>query len=105
MQQHNGKIRARLRDDIADVKVLMRHPMETGRREDPASGKLIPRNFIQEALCEHNGKVAMSLDWSWDISADPYQVFKVKDAQVGHTISVRWTDDQGQTTTLSTELS
>jgi sulfur-oxidizing protein SoxZ len=105
MQQDNGKIRARLRDDIADVKVLMRHPMETGRREDPASGELIPRHFIQEVLCEHNGKIAMSLDWSWGISADPYLAFKVKNAQVGDTISVRWTDDQGQTATLSTEIS
>jgi sulfur-oxidizing protein SoxZ len=31
------RIRAQLQGDIADVKVLMFHPMETGLRKDPAS--------------------------------------------------------------------
>ncbi|KAA6187798.1 thiosulfate oxidation carrier complex protein SoxZ [Thiohalocapsa marina] len=105
MPEDNGKIRARLRDGVADVKILMRHPMETGRRKDPESGELIPKHYIREVICEHNGQVAMRLDWSWGISADPYLAFKVKDAQVGDAISVRWTDDQGQTATLSAQLS
>ena len=34
------KIRATLQGDVADVRVLMAHPMETGQRKDPA-GKIV----------------------------------------------------------------
>ncbi|MGA8052632.1 MAG: thiosulfate oxidation carrier complex protein SoxZ, partial [Burkholderiales bacterium] len=35
------KIRASLQGDVAEVRVLMSHPMETGQRKD-ADGKLVP---------------------------------------------------------------
>jgi len=41
------KIRATVKGDVADVRVLMVHPMETGQRKD-ASGKLLPLHFIQD---------------------------------------------------------
>ncbi|HLB17239.1 MAG TPA: thiosulfate oxidation carrier complex protein SoxZ, partial [Burkholderiales bacterium] len=40
------KIRARLEGDVADVRVLMAHPMETGQRKD-AAGNVVPLHFIQ----------------------------------------------------------
>lgn len=104
MQQDNGKIRAKLRDGLISVKVLMRHPMETGRRTDPASGELIPRHYIREVICEHNGKVVMTLDWSWGISSDPYLAFQIKNGRQGDTVSVRWTDDRNESAALTTEV-
>ncbi len=39
------RIRATLKGDIAEVRVLMGHPMETGQRKDSA-GKLVALHFI-----------------------------------------------------------
>ncbi|UCE32989.1 MAG: thiosulfate oxidation carrier complex protein SoxZ, partial [Burkholderiales bacterium] len=41
------KIRARMKGDVADVRVLMAHEMETGLRKD-SSGKLVPAWFISK---------------------------------------------------------
>ncbi|MGH8634053.1 MAG: thiosulfate oxidation carrier complex protein SoxZ, partial [Burkholderiales bacterium] len=39
------KIRATLQGDVADVRILMLHPMETGTRRD-AKGEIVPLHFI-----------------------------------------------------------
>lgn len=31
------KIRARMKDGMAEIKLLLQHPMETGNRTDPAT--------------------------------------------------------------------
>ena len=41
------KIRAVVRNGVADVRVLMAHEMETGQRKD-SSGKLVPAWYISE---------------------------------------------------------
>ena len=50
------KIRATLKGGIAEVRVLMVHPMETGQRKDP-NGNIVPTHFIQEVTVRVNGKV------------------------------------------------
>ena len=100
MSDEHGKIRAKLKDGVISVRVLMRHPMETGSRKDPNSGEVVPRHFIREVVCEHNGKVVLSLDWGWGISANPYLAFQVKNGNPGDTIAVRWTDDREASVTL-----
>ncbi len=56
------RIRARAADGIVDARVLMAHEMETGIRKDSA-GKLIPAWFIQEVVCQLNGKPVMTAQW------------------------------------------
>ena len=34
----NDKMRARMKDGAAEIKLLLQHPMETGNRTDPATG-------------------------------------------------------------------
>jgi len=90
------KIRAKMRGDMAVVKSLMPHPMETGVRKDP-DGNLIPAHFIQEVRCEHNGNLVLQADWGASVSKDPYFSFKVAGAKSGDTIKVSWVDNLGQT--------
>lgn len=104
MQKDNGKIRARLKDGVISVKVLMRHPMETGGRKDPATGELVARHYIREVICKHNGKQVLSLDWGWGISSDPYLAFEIKDGQQGDTVTVSWADNLEQSGTLITKV-
>ena len=86
------KIRATLQGDIADVRILIRHPMETGTRKT-ASG-LVPLHFIQSVIVQHNGKTVLDAQWSQAISRDPFLGLRVKGAQVGDKISVTWTDNK-----------
>ena len=95
-KKDSGRVRARLTNGIVTVKALLRHPMETGSRKHPGTGEVLPRQFIQEVVCEHNGKPVLTLDWGWGISADPYLSFDLKEGSVGDVIAIRWVDNLGR---------
>ena len=88
------KIRATLQGDVADVRVLMAHPMETGLRKD-AAGKLVPLHFIQTITAQLNGKTMFSADISQAVSRNPMFAFKVKKAKTSDKLSITWQDNQG----------
>jgi sulfur-oxidizing protein SoxZ len=89
------KIRATLQGDVADVRVLMAHPMETGQRKD-ASGNVVPLHFIQTITAQLNGKPVFAADVSQAISRNPVFAFKVKGAKAGDKIVITWTDNKGE---------
>lgn len=89
------KIRATMAGDVADVKVLMNHPMETGQRKDAKTGKLVPALFIQEVVATLNGTPVMTANMGGAVSKNPYLGFKVKGAKAGDKISVSWVDNTG----------
>jgi len=88
------KIRATLQGDVADVRVLMAHPMETGQRKD-AAGKIVPLHFIQTITAQLNGKTVFNADVSQAVSRNPVFAFKVKGAKVGDKLSITWQDNTG----------
>lgn len=97
------KIRAKLKGDVAAVKSLMPHPMETGTRKDEADN-VIPAHFIETVTCEHNGKVILVADWGASVSKNPYFSFEVKAAKSGDSIKVSWVDNLGETSSGETTL-
>lgn len=97
------KIRAKIKGDVAQVKSLMPHPMETGTRED-AEGQKIPAHYIESVTCEHNGKVILTAEWGPSVSKDPYFAFKVPGAKSGDTIKVSWTDNLGESSSGESTL-
>ena len=88
------KIRATLQGDVADVRVLMAHPMETGQRKD-AAGKIVPLHFIQTITAQLNGRTVFTADVSQAVSRNPVFAFKVKGAKVGDKLSITWQDNTG----------
>ena len=88
------KIRVTLQGDVADVRVLMAHPMETGQRKD-AAGKIVPMHFIQTITAQLNGKTVFSADISQAVSRNPVFAFKVKGAKAGDKLSITWQDNAG----------
>jgi sulfur-oxidizing protein SoxZ len=92
------RIRARMAGDVADVRVLMAHEMETGTRKG-SDGQLVPAWFIQEVIALHNGKSVMTAQWGPAISKNPYLQFKVKGAKAGDKIAVTWKDNKGESRT------
>ena len=89
------KIRATLKGDTADVRILMLHPMETGQRKN-SKGEIIPLHFIQNVLVMHNGKTVLDAQWSQAVSRNPFLGLRVKGAKAGDKISVTWTDNKGE---------
>lgn len=98
------KIRATMEGDVADIKVLMNHIMETGLRKDSKTGKLIPAHFIQEVIATLNGKTVLDSQWSQAISKNPFLGFKVKGAKVGDKVTVSWTDNMGDKNSIDTAI-
>ena len=77
------RIRVTLKGDVADVKVLMSHPMETGQRKDPATGQILPMHFIKNVVATLNGKPVLQAQWSQAISRNPFINFRVRGARSG----------------------
>ena len=100
-REYSGKVRARLRDGVVTVRALLSHPMETGSRRHPATGALVPRHFIQEVVCECNGRPVLRLEWGWGVAARPYVSFDLKEAKAGDRVVLRWVDNKGITGRIS----
>ena len=95
----NMKMRAQLKaDGMTEVKVLISHPMETGRKKDDFD-QLIPAHFVQLLTATLNGKTVLEAQWGTGISKNPYLTFRLKGAVVGDIISVAWHDNLGKTAT------
>ena len=98
------KIRTKLTGDVAEIKSLMLHPMETGSRKDPDSGNLVPVHHITQLIFTNNGKQVMVANFSTAVSKNPYFSFSFKGAKAGDTLHVRWVDNNGETSELETQL-
>ena len=90
------KVRAKSKDGVADIKVLVTHPMEPGNRKDKKTGKDIESHFIQEITFSVNGAVAVTGMLSGGVSKNPYLNFKAA-ANAGDTLTVAWVDNKGET--------
>ncbi|MGA0882075.1 MAG: thiosulfate oxidation carrier complex protein SoxZ [Burkholderiaceae bacterium] len=92
------RIRAKAQGDVADVRVLMAHEMESGQRKG-SDGKLVPAWFIMTVEAQHNGKTVMTAQWGPAVSKNPYLQFKVKGAKAGDKIAITWKDNKGESRT------
>jgi sulfur-oxidizing protein SoxZ len=97
------KIRARLAGDIAEIKVLISHPMENGQRKD-AAGNPVPPHYIQRLTVEVDGKTVVSGQTGTSIARNPVFGFKVKGAKAGDKVVIRWLDSKGETRTDETTV-
>jgi sulfur-oxidizing protein SoxZ len=100
----NIKVKVKLSGDVAEVKSLMLHPMETGARKDPDTGELIPAHHITQLTFSNNGKTVMVANFSTAVSKNPYFSFKFRGAKAGDTLKVAWVDNRGDTDELETVL-
>lgn len=89
-----SRIRATVKDGVAEVRVLMAHEMESGQRKDTA-GKLVPAWHITEVTATLNGRPVLRAYWGPAISKNPYLQFRVRGAKPGDRISVSWVDTRG----------
>ena len=87
------RVRATEKDGIVDVKILMKHDMESGQRKD-AAGKVIPAWFISALNVKAQGKDVFNAQFGPAVSKDPFLNFKYKGAK-GDKLTVNWVDTKG----------
>jgi sulfur-oxidizing protein SoxZ len=88
------KIRAQLKGEVAEIRILMGHPMETGQRKD-AAGATVPAHFIQSMTVDVGGKRVVDGQIGTSVSRNPVFGFKVKGAKPGDKVVVSWVDNKG----------
>jgi sulfur-oxidizing protein SoxZ len=79
--------------EIVEVKTLISHEMENGRRRDSTSN-VVPRRIINHFTATFNDRLVFEAHWSPSISANPYQSFFIKLRESGE-LKIIWTDDDG----------
>ena len=88
--------------DIIEIKTLISHEMETGRRLD-SQGKVVPRKIINSFIARFNGREVFRAAWHPSISANPYQSFFLKATESG-LLDFIWKDDEGTEYKSSAQL-
>ena len=92
----NMKIKAKLKGDVTDVKVMAKHDMLT---YDQAKKKGVDANFITHITAKVNGKVVYDVSTSQFWSKNPQFKFSFKGAAAGDKVEITWTDLKGNTVT------
>jgi len=83
------------RGEVFEIRLLIRHPMETGFRHDEV-GRPIPRNVVKQVTCRYNGVDVFRAELFPGIAANPYLAFFTTADSSGE-LEVTWTDDAGVT--------
>ena len=81
------------RNEPFEVRLQIRHPMETGYRTDD-TGKAIARNVVRSVTCRYNGDFVFAAQLSSGIAANPYLRFFVT-ARASGELPFEWVDDAG----------
>jgi sulfur-oxidizing protein SoxZ len=89
------RIRARVQNGVADVTILMPHPMETGLRQDE-SGRVLPAHFITNVSVTVGERSVFSARMSFAVARDPLLKFRFAGAASGQRLRVAWTDSLGE---------
>ena len=79
--------------EIVEIKALVMHVMETGFRPG-TSGRIIPRNIIEDFTATWNGREIFRMKMSPAIAANPFVSFSAVASESG-TIAFRWSGDEG----------
>jgi sulfur-oxidizing protein SoxZ len=97
------RIRAKLTDGQTIVRVLLAHPMHTGRGKNEQD-ELIPAEFIQDIRCWRNDKEVLIIKCGTATARNPYFSFQLAGGAAGDRITIRWVDNKGAKGTAETTL-
>lgn len=86
--------------DVVRVRAQMEHVMETGLRNDPATGQVRPRHIVNHFEAKMADKLIFKWELGSSIAQNPYIEFTFKAQQSGE-LTMLWRDDQGATLTAT----
>jgi len=82
------------RGDAVEVRVSIRHPMETGFRVDD-DGRTIARNTLKSLTCRYGDREVLRASLGSGIAANPYLRFHITAVASGDLV-FEWIDDAGE---------
>jgi len=97
------RIRAKLKEGDTSIRILLAHPMHTGRAENEA-GELIPAEFIQDIRCWRNDVEVLAIKCGTATAKNPYFSFQLVGGQQGDHIAIRWVDNLGAKGAMETKV-
>lgn len=92
------KIKATIQNNVTSVKMLIPHPMETGRRKEK-DGSVVPAHFITEVTASCGNDTVFHAELGPGVSKDPYLSFQFDGAKAGDVLKVSWVDSKGESET------
>lgn len=98
------KIRIKPQNGKFLIRLLITHPMETGRRRDSVAGTIVPAHFIETVHVEHNGDLIARCHFGTGVSRDPYLSLRLRGGSPGDRIRVSWIDNLGQSDSAEATL-
>jgi sulfur-oxidizing protein SoxZ len=97
------RMRGKSKGGVAEIKALIKHPMESGVRMNKKTGKPYPAKYIDTVTVTVNGAAAVDSQWSGAVSANPYMAIKVN-ANSGDEVKLTLTDNTGESGEQSLKL-
>lgn len=99
-----SRIRAQVQGERTQVRLMLSHPMESGRRLDDA-GRRVPAHHIRELEVRHEGRPVLAAQWGTAVSRNPYLQFAFQGGRPGERLRVSWLDSHGASRSEDAELS
>ena len=88
------RIRAKLKNGNTSVRLLLAHPMHTGRAKNKEEA-LIPAEFIQDIRCWRNEEEVLTIKCGTATARNPYFSFQLSGGESNDLIEIRWVDNLG----------
>lgn len=98
------KIKAKLKGDIVNVKVLAKHDMMTYDMAEKKTGSRDNANFITHISATLNGKSVLDMSTSQFLSKNPIIKYKFKGGAKGEKLEMTWVDLKGNTKTSKAKI-
>jgi len=89
-------------EDIIEIKVLTRHPMDRGGQSD-GKGGTVPRQIINRLTATYAGEQIFRIDMYTGVAANPFVAFTTRAVASGD-IVFEWREDGGATYTRTARL-
>ena len=96
LAKNDIRLKVSKKNNIFDLKFLIRHPMETGRRIDKINNKLVPKDYIAALSIFINDKLVFDSHLSRSVSKNPFMHLKLKKLFSGDIIKVNWIDNKNK---------
>jgi sulfur-oxidizing protein SoxZ len=88
------RVKAKLLADVATIKLLIKHPMESGRNKDE-SGQLIPAHYVTQISGHVAGVQVFEVNTGISVSKNPFIQVILTGRTIGETIDLKWIDSTG----------
>lgn len=89
-------VNAEVRSDVTRVKLMVKHSMENGLRQDKQTGRRIAAKFLREIRVVHGGKAVFAVNLGTGIAQNPFFAFSFSGGAKGDLLTINWLENTGK---------